>query len=1202
MSSLTALKDCPICGSHDKRCRETETGTILCMTLTERVTGVDGYRFIRPTKNDTWGIWISDDAQQNDDWRRNLEERRAIQEHLEAQKRAASMSAEERDRHYQRLLSCLSLHPDDRTDLHRRGLSEAQIKAGQFVSVGKWQKLPEEFPTTLPGISLTGRSLNTSGDGYLCPVRDAHGLIVALQLRLRDPGDGGRYRWISSVTRKRPNGQPPNLPNGELPLAVFRPSAVSRQAIALVEGTGAKPFITSERLGIATIGAAGGQFASSPQTLRASLEILTAEAGTNCIEFFPDAGSIKNFGVLRQYKAAWQLLEEWGYLVQVAWWGQESKDDPDIDELENLGAIAFITPAEFLSLASCITGSAQVAQSVHSADNESPTLGEPDPIAYARYQAEQEAIEQAEAAEAAEQKPILEAQKAAEEQERRDRYRAETDRLMAEFNSLRVEPTLTLSGRYIPSGVLSLPEMSGTILIDGPMGVGKTSTALRELVEQHRRKFPGAFRCLLTPRNALGRQSADVLKLPHHTTFKGFGRCPNEVTLCPESGWRFPIRQLPDGPPLILIDEVSQLFHQVLEGKTSKQNHALILNWLRSLFRWLTDQNGWLVLSEDGITNLEIDLIQEACGPQVVDFLKFERPANQSRDISLFQSPSLTWLEIKKRIHTGENLILCSDSAKWLRETCEMAIATGLVRADEIYIMDSDSSSENWAEQLSTDPDKWVTQNRPRILGYSPTFQQGISITDPESHFQSMAIHLVHLDWRSAKQMPERLRSNVPRFGYVKPRSARTDDFFNSCRPDVIIRDFYRNVEGVEKLTQFAQYAQSKGITDADGNLLDLVGAIASLKASQDDPTSEFGFWLRYFARYQARGVYNRLSLREDLIKLWESRGYNIQIIGGCASAEQEEQEQIRGKLAIADAEVFAYLDTDEMSLSEARSILEELGATKEQRQLAHKRLLQDKLPGVDLNNPDFVLKTIILDNGRFLKTAELLWMARNPQAAQWLDRWTWLNEFTQATRRGQFVSYSRLSWRSGQAKLLHECPLHPFIEGKVEQWDNNSPEAIAVYKWALLRSHQFRRYLRLNISPTHTPVRTINKILRKLGFVVEEIGWKGGRENRERQYVITNLKDTDRNAILEALEERFMKRLEDKEGVSIPETPPAMIATCLDIPPLPSCDHKLQPDWTKCPLEILSMMQSLWADAKNEYQKQAVLDTVAQYGRAIAS
>ena len=64
------------------------------------------------------------------------------------------------------------------------------------------------------------------------------------------------------------------------------------------------------------------------------------------IEFYPDAGAVRNRHVMRQYRATWKLLKQWGYSVQVAWWGQETKADADIDELDDLTSIRWLSVAQ----------------------------------------------------------------------------------------------------------------------------------------------------------------------------------------------------------------------------------------------------------------------------------------------------------------------------------------------------------------------------------------------------------------------------------------------------------------------------------------------------------------------------------------------------------------------------------------------------------------------------------------------------------------------------------------------------------------------------------------------------------------------------------------------------------------------------------------------------------------------------------------
>ncbi|WP_190644112.1 hypothetical protein [Oculatella sp. FACHB-28] len=340
---------CRICSDVSGKCRETDS-IHLCMNLSDSSDAVADFRLIGQTKDGLWGKWLPSDRQiwsdqQREEWRRDRQQRIEAKALQEAQRRAEAMPAADRDRYYRELLSQLTLHPADRQDLLRRGLSDEQIHVGGFRSVEQWQRLEREFPTSLPGVNLDGLSLNTQ-PGCLCPIRDINGLIVGFQIRLRGVAEDGRYRWLTSVTKKRPNGARPHLSNGELPLAVFRPGLVTSNAIALVEGVGAKPYIASLRLKQTVVGAGGGLLASSPQTFKAILERLAREQDSRDIVDYLDAGDIVNSHVMRRRREIWKLLQQWGFTVRVGWWGQFDKSQPDIDELSNLSQIQIITTAK----------------------------------------------------------------------------------------------------------------------------------------------------------------------------------------------------------------------------------------------------------------------------------------------------------------------------------------------------------------------------------------------------------------------------------------------------------------------------------------------------------------------------------------------------------------------------------------------------------------------------------------------------------------------------------------------------------------------------------------------------------------------------------------------------------------------------------------------------------------------------------------
>jgi len=255
------------------------------------------------------------------------------------------------------------------------GLCHATEQVSQWLSSKGWKRAllyypgcKSEFSHLLPGISLSGRSLISTGAGYLCPVTNVDGLIVGLQIRLRVLGDNdkSRYRWLTSKTKNRPNGQTPHLyPEGyqseELPLSIHIPQQLTKLQIGICEGVGAKPFLASQRLGIPVIGAAGGQHASSPHIFKHSiiklqkviLDALQAQEFQNKeieLVIFPDAGSVTNKNVMNRLASTVSLLKEWNLNVKFAWWGQWEKKDKDIDELDDLSNIYYISPNELFAL------------------------------------------------------------------------------------------------------------------------------------------------------------------------------------------------------------------------------------------------------------------------------------------------------------------------------------------------------------------------------------------------------------------------------------------------------------------------------------------------------------------------------------------------------------------------------------------------------------------------------------------------------------------------------------------------------------------------------------------------------------------------------------------------------------------------------------------------------------------------------------
>jgi hypothetical protein len=147
---------CLVCGDIKGRCRQTPEALNLCMDSS----GVlPGFKYLGQTKDGLWAKYVTNDGQEQnqDDRIQQQQQLRAQRAAAEAQRHAEALPAIERDRLYNQLLNQLPLHPADRADLHRRGITDEQIKAWGIRSVDQWQPLEQELSYALPGLSLDGR-------------------------------------------------------------------------------------------------------------------------------------------------------------------------------------------------------------------------------------------------------------------------------------------------------------------------------------------------------------------------------------------------------------------------------------------------------------------------------------------------------------------------------------------------------------------------------------------------------------------------------------------------------------------------------------------------------------------------------------------------------------------------------------------------------------------------------------------------------------------------------------------------------------------------------------------------------------------------------------------------------------------------------------------------------------------------------------
>jgi hypothetical protein len=692
---------------------------------------IAGYKCIGATRDGLWAQFRIDNTQewteqQRLEWQRENQRRQQEKAKEDDERRRRSLSVQERHEQYTRMLNELTLHPDDRADLVRRGFTNQQIKLSSFKSIGRYQQLQSRYSELLPGISR-GNRLIIADEGYLCPIRNADGLIVACQVRLRSlPNtETNRYRWLSGggqTLHLFPEGCEVKV-QGELPLPVFRPEGRPEDkpaGIALAEGTGAKPFLVSQRLNLLTIGAAGGQWASSPELFRQILEIVQVEVTTKAITIFPDGGDILNPSVMSRWQRVITLLEEWGWSVQVGWWGQRDKSNPDIDELTDYSQVEYISPSEFLGFAQKRTQQGQ-------------GFGED------------------------ELKWRLDARRAW----RKNRS----------FHADVKEATQWCN--------FSRPVSNSISFFKAGLGRGKT-TRLRDWVKHWLKTEDVSFICL-GYRNTLllqlcgdkeGKKGLGFYHLHEHSGMAMKGAIGEGIALCVDSLWRFSPEDFDD--KIIILDEVKSVVKHLLHSSTVKNRDKII-----SLFSEAIRRSRQVICLDGLMTDWVVEYLHSLAPEKQIIRTENTHTGEKPRVNFLIgttgtedkikvndRSPWLKYL-----LEDAPMPAVCSDSQVMIEALDELLSAKGL----KVLRVDSKTVPEQYVKEFLLDCDAYIEQHKPDVLLYTPSAESGVDVSITNHFTHHFAFFFGVLDVDGIMQMIGRIRDNITKFVWCKSFVADTE-------------------------------------------------------------------------------------------------------------------------------------------------------------------------------------------------------------------------------------------------------------------------------------------------------------------------------------------------------------------------------------------------------------------------------------------
>jgi len=741
MSKFTPTRQpnpCLICGDISGKCRQSQDNELhLCMIFSDSRLGEiqNGYKCVK-TNSKGWTSWKIDNSQEwtaerKANWEREREQRRVVNEKKRQEAIAKELPPLERHNSALTLLSQLHLDNIDQADLLARGFTEEQIAADGYKSVSQWQQV-ERLPPNFPGLLPNGR-LNAYEPGYLCPIRNIDDLIVGYQIRLRNVKSGGRYRWLTSATKKHPNGATPHV-NGELPLAVFESKGFEKpkfeNSIWLTEGVGSKPSLTRYRLGVPVIGSAGGLFSSSPNTTKSTLQKLSAKYQTKQLIVAVDAGDVSNPQVFSRYQNQFEFLQGLGYEIQIAWWNQVLKTDCDIDELD---------PSRF-------------------ADIQLISVDEFCAIAY---------TEKSEPKEESESKPRI-------------NWVGERE------NRCILTPNITMSKPKFRL-LSSLPKSNAIIAIKSGLGTGKTEAILKRINANSKGvRLIGHRNNLLF--QTIQRGNEIGVQIYHLREDGGKDLVADEQTslaFCLDSILH--VDGYFEGMDIYIDETVSVLFHAV-SGGTLGENQAKILK----AFNAAIEKCNNVYLLDGNLTDIQVELISKlAPNKRVIKILnaykstphtiKFIEGVDAEKEIKKRDKSPL----IKQMVAEGGRPWICTDSLE--RSKILDTILKGFEKWG--YVLNSETAGEDWAKEFLKDPNQFIRKYQPDYIIISPTAESGISVTINDYFTAKFSFFVGVLGTSSQHQMMFRLRdSSIPHYVFcpersmVKDRSNPTTYFLNEYK------------------------------------------------------------------------------------------------------------------------------------------------------------------------------------------------------------------------------------------------------------------------------------------------------------------------------------------------------------------------------------------------------------------------------------
>ena len=745
---------------------------------------------------------------------------------------------------------------------------------------------------------------------------------------------------------------------------------------------------------------------------------------------------------------------------------------------------------------------------------------------------------------------------------RKAAYRAETERIQKELNSLTHPIRQELNQRYL-SGI-EAPKPGEILAISSACNTGKT-TQLKGFVTDWRSQHPNDLILMIGGRNALLMQTGQKTGIPHIQELDRWYphglrfalQQEKVIALCIDSLHRISLDWLPEDT-LIILDEGESTLQQALEGGTlgSRQNGAL--EHFRAVLNVAMERNGSILGMEDSLTDLFVNFLKEATYDRYPVRLVVNHHRSQPWDVTIGAGSVSGFLARHRELQEAGYKVLLTVDSQIQAEATDLLFSSGfkIVRVDALTVEDPIIAS------FRLDPNAHIATHQPDLLILTPTVQSGVDI--PIEHFDINLHYATHLEARLQNQLLNRLRLPVPREIYCAT-FAPSDGGNRGLRPAQILKDWGIKAKTTLMRSQVETFIKDGLETwdDAEPTKKRLDAIEAWKKAEADSPAL---FWARHAANFKARQNGSKCQLLKSLTATLESKGHRVTNNGGWEGDDYERKQLSEAKTAIRRERATdrATADTTGLDVEKARRILNSNESLYADRCKAHKVLLMDELPGIDLT-PEFVLEAVINHNGALKRATTLLFLTQHPEIATYLDRQSFKGQLDKP-----FLATWRLSHKRSAVEVLLLADIKALIA--CDEYRETDEVIVTLKREALKNRVEINLYLGLNVNENQTGIAIAGKLLKAVGYKQAVARREGPRGKQTRIWHAVPLNQAISEDIIKALETKWAEHISAGSHDFNKEESPSETATT---------EPQISADWFS--QDSLESIRVMWEGCKSD-------------------